>query len=107
MHSLAKRDFRKGKTSLGTELLYTFLTESDVDVDLPDKSGNTALHLAVEVSQFPTIAHVNCVCVHKPITIAISASLTSQPLHTYQKSLYNHTKSYSIGPGISLTHCAD
>lgn len=47
LHSLAKREFKKGNT-LGTDLLYTFLIESDVDVDLPDQSGDTALHFAVK-----------------------------------------------------------
>lgn len=47
LHSLAKREFLT--KSLGLDLLYTFLIESDVDIDLRDRSGNTALHFAVEV----------------------------------------------------------
>lgn len=46
LHSLAVREARM---LLKLDLLYTFLVESDVDVDLPDQAGNTVLHLALEV----------------------------------------------------------
>ena len=51
LHSLVKRDFKKSKKAL--DFLYMFLTESDVVINLPDRSGNTALHLTVEVTLRP------------------------------------------------------
>lgn len=47
LHSLARRDCKSSQEA--QDLLYTFLTESDADLNLPDGIGNTVLHIAVEV----------------------------------------------------------
>ena len=62
LHCLAKRDIKKSKRAL--DLLYTFLTESDVLVNLPDDSKNTALHHAVKVH---TYMISNACCMHDSI----------------------------------------
>lgn len=59
LHSLVKKNLKKSKK---LDLLYTFLTESDVDVNLADQDGNTALHLAVKVCENEYLCIPACAC---------------------------------------------
>ena len=47
IHSLVKRKAKSGKDKM--KLLVTLLTFGDVDIDMLNGDGNTALHLAVMV----------------------------------------------------------
>ena len=49
LHLLVKRPFEKKKLKLKVELIVTMLTYSEADMDIPDNTGSTPLHTAVEV----------------------------------------------------------